>query len=108
MSKLASRSCAACKTARKPLEPPDWEPLLRELRGWTAEAGCLRKDLKLEDFRAALDLANRIGDLADKEDHHPDLRVSWGRLGIELRTHRVGGLTEADFVLAAKIDEICG
>ncbi len=74
--------------------------------GWTVERGRLRRAYELKDFAQALALVNRIGQLAEDRNHHPDLALGWGRVEVELRTHSAGGLTEADFELAAAIEAL--
>jgi 4a-hydroxytetrahydrobiopterin dehydratase len=82
-------------------------PLLQQLRGWiVVEDHHLSKTLSLPDFRAALTFVNQVGELAEQEGHHPNLHLSWGKVGIEIWTHKVDGLTESDFILAAKIDQL--
>ena len=73
---------------------------------WQVEGGRLRRTWKLPDFASALALAVKLGMLAEKVDHHPDLHVAWGKLSVELWTHAIGGLSENDFILAAKIDAL--
>ena len=63
-------------------------------------------DKRFPDFAAALAFVNRIGELADREGHHPDIHLSWGRAQVKIHTHKIDGLTESDFVLAAKIDQV--
>ena len=104
---LAEKKCNACITATRALNRAEFEPLLSEISGWDVVSDHhLFKSFKTRNFKKALLLANQIGELAETEGHHPDLLVSWGELKIELWTHKVDGLTEADFVLAAKIDRI--
>lgn len=82
--------------------------MLGELQGWSVEADDkhLKKSIKTRDFLESLDLANKIGVVAEEQGHHPDLLVRWGELNIELWTHKIDGLSEADFILAAKIDRL--
>jgi 4a-hydroxytetrahydrobiopterin dehydratase len=105
---LADKSCMPCRGGVPPLAPDAARRLLTELgeaSGWQIERDHhLTKTYKLPDFRAALGLANRIGEVAEAEGHHPDLLVSWGRLRVDIWTHKIDGLTESDFVLAAKCD----
>ncbi len=104
---LAEKSCVPCRGGVPPLTREEFEPLLKELKGWEIKNDeRLLKSYKFNDFKGSLKLANEIGELAECENHHPDLLVRWGELGIELWTHAVGGLTESDFILAAKIDKI--
>lgn len=100
---LSERDCLACRGGEA-LTSSQCEPFLAELNGWQITNGVLTKSYKFKNFRGAMNLAITVGELADKVDHHPDLHVSWGQLKIEIYTHTVKGLTEADFVLAAKID----
>lgn len=104
---LAEKKCDACISASSPLTRPEFEPMLSELKDWTVvDDHHLFKSFKTRNFKRALALANQVGELAESEGHHPDLLVRWGELKIDLWTHKVDGLTEADFVLAAKIDLI--
>lgn len=104
---LAEKSCVPCRGGVPPLTREEFEPMLKELRGWEIKNDeRLLKSYKFNDFKSSLKLANEIGELAERENHHPDLLVRWGELGIELWTHAAGGLTESDFILAAKIDKI--
>jgi 4a-hydroxytetrahydrobiopterin dehydratase len=87
------------------------EERVRAWRGqvpeWTAEGGRLRREFRFKDFREALAFVNRVGELAERESHHPDLSIhDWNRVTVALSTHSVGGLSENDFVLAARIDRL--
>lgn len=105
MASLAERHCVACRGKTPALTEDQFAPLLAELEGWTVEDGRhLRKTYRLRDFRQAQELAHRIGWIAEEENHHPDLSLGWGRLEVTIWTHAAGGLTENDFVLAAKCD----
>nr|AQQ74989.1 hypothetical protein [uncultured bacterium] len=81
---------------------------MQELAGWTLspDARKISKEFPFKDFADALAFANKAGAIAEEEQHHPDLTVKWGTVGIELSTHAIGGLSENDFILAAKIDRI--
>ncbi len=105
MTSLADRSCRACATAPRPLDSTRAAALLAEIPGWTIVDGQrLRRAWRFPDFASALAFVNRVGAIAEAENHHPDLRLAWGMVEAELFTHLVGGLSESDFVLAAKID----
>jgi 4a-hydroxytetrahydrobiopterin dehydratase len=88
------------------MERAEAEKLLRQLEGgWHVnDAGHLERAFEFDDFAAALAFANRIGEIAEAEKHHPDLHVAWGRCTVEIWTHKIGGLAESDFYLAAKAD----
>jgi 4a-hydroxytetrahydrobiopterin dehydratase len=110
MSDLASKECVPCRGGVPPLEGDDLAKLSRELgEQWeVVEAHHLRREFTFPDFRQALEFTNRVGELAEKEGHHPDIHLSWGRVAIEIWTHKIDGLTESDFILAAKIDRLQG
>ena len=107
---LARRRCVPCRGGVPPLAGDD----LSALRGqvspeWKIVDGHhLEREIAVSNFRKSLALANRIGEIAEEQGHHPDLLVGWGRLRITLFTHAIDGLHENDFILAAKIDEMLG
>lgn len=107
-TRLARKECVPCRGGVPPLPEEEREELLAELdAGWRVVDGHhLEKVFEFEDWAAAQGFVNRVGDLAEEQGHHPDLHLSWGRVGVELWTHKIDGLTESDFVLAAKIEEI--
>ena len=105
MSELARKKCTPCREGTPPLAADAARALLGQLDGWQILDGPrLARTWKLRDFATALSFVNRIGEIAEAEDHHPDITLGWGRVGVELWTHATGGLTENDFILAAKID----
>lgn len=103
---LADKSCVPCQGGVPPLSPSEIEPLAKELSGaWSVvENHHLEANFTFPDFAAAIAAANTLGVIAEEQWHHPDLSVAWGRLGVTLWTHKIDGLSEADFVLAAKFD----
>lgn len=106
---LAARSCAPCGGGTPPLTPDRARELLPHVPAWTltADGRRIARAWRVRDFAAGLDFFRRIGDVADAEDHHPDLHLANYRdVTVELWTHAAGGLTENDFVLAAKIDAL--
>jgi 4a-hydroxytetrahydrobiopterin dehydratase len=107
---LHERHCVACKPGSPHLSRPDVDRLLDQVEGWTVEEadGHLRlsKAFKFKGFMPGVELVNQIAPIAEAEQHHPDLLVSWGSVTVQLWTHAAGGLTENDFILAAKIDRI--
>jgi 4a-hydroxytetrahydrobiopterin dehydratase len=105
MSGLAERSCVPCRGGVPPLGADEITPLLAQLHGWkVVDNHHLEKSYKLEDFAQALELVNRIGAIAEEQGHHPDLVLAWGRVEVKIWTHKIDGLTESDFILAAKCD----
>jgi 4a-hydroxytetrahydrobiopterin dehydratase len=105
---LADQRCVPCRGGVPPLGPERIAELLRELEpGWeSVRDHHLRKTYKLKDFKSALELVNRIGAMAEEQGHHPDLLLAWGKVVVEVWTHKIGGLTESDFVFAAKCDRL--
>ena len=104
-SDLASKQCVPCRGGIPPLTSTERAPLLAKLDGWVVkEEHQLRKEYEFPDFVSALAFVNLVGDEAESNDHHPDIYLTWGRVRIDIWTHKVNGLTEADFVLAAKCD----
>jgi 4a-hydroxytetrahydrobiopterin dehydratase len=107
MSELASRECVPCRGGVPPLKGDELKNLSAEIEGWSVvEEHHLRKVYKLRDFTEALAFVNRVGELAEQQGHHPDICFGWGRVEITIWTHKIDGLTESDFILAAKIDQI--
>lgn len=105
MPDLAHRRCVPCSGATPPLTAEAIAPLLQQLQGWSVvDNHHLIKLYKLPNFAAALALVNRIGAIAEQENHHPDLALAWGRVEVKIWTHKIDGLTESDFVFAAKCD----
>jgi len=106
---LAQRHCVVCKPGTAPLARSEVDRLLGQVPGWLAEEddGHLRliRTVKFKGFMPGVDLINRIAAIAEAEGHHPDLLLTYGSLTIWLWTHAAAGLTENDFILAARIDE---
>jgi 4a-hydroxytetrahydrobiopterin dehydratase len=109
-SSLADRHCVPCEGGVPALTAAEIEPLLAQIEGWDVREASghqeLLKTFKFPDFVRAVGFVNEITPVAEAEGHHPDLEVSWGRVRVHLWTHVAGGLTENDFVLAAKIDRL--
>src|SRR5882672_4640898 len=107
MSDLAQQDCIPCKGDTPPLAGEALEALLRRLGGgWgVVEGKRLEKTYRFANFVDALAFVNRVGEVAEQQGHHPDLELGWGRVKITLWTHSIGGLSESDFVLAAKADQ---
>ncbi|MEX2587533.1 MAG: 4a-hydroxytetrahydrobiopterin dehydratase [Actinomycetota bacterium] len=107
MSDLAARKCESCSPDTPPLTEEETKDLLEQLDvGWGVENNMIRREIKQKNFRDAMGLAVRVGMVAEAEGHHPDLEVGYGRLGISMTTHSIGGLSDNDFILAAKIDTL--
>lgn len=107
---LANQKCVPCRGGVPPLEPARSQELLGELGGgWTVvDNHHLYKEFSFEDFVSALTFTNRIGEIAEDEGHHPDLGLGWGYVNVKVYTHKIDGLTESDFYLAAKVEKARG
>jgi 4a-hydroxytetrahydrobiopterin dehydratase len=116
MNELAQRTCVPCRGGVPPLDDAQIAPLLAQLDdGWhvverdDAKRGSVKllaRTYTFENFAQAMAAAVRIGAMAEEQQHHPDLHVAWARLAVEIWTHKIGGLTESDFVFAAKCDAL--
>jgi 4a-hydroxytetrahydrobiopterin dehydratase len=102
---LSNRECVPCRGGVPPLRGAEITELLKELNGWdVVEEHHLLKNYKFKDFAESLAFVNRVGQLAEQQGHHPDISFGWGHATITIWTHKIDGLTESDFILAAKID----
>jgi 4a-hydroxytetrahydrobiopterin dehydratase len=106
---LTAKKCTACEGGVEKIAPKQAQTLLKALAGWrlTHEGLRIRKDWEMKNFKAGMAFFNRVADLAEAEGHHPDLHLEGYRNAwIEIWTHAIGGLSENDFILAAKIDQL--
>jgi 4a-hydroxytetrahydrobiopterin dehydratase len=108
-SDLAAKKCKPCEEGVAPCSPEEAKDQLKNLAGWrlTHDGKRIRKDWVVKDFMAGIEFFQAVAQVAEAEDHHPDLHLeSYRNLWIELWTHAIGGLSENDFILAAKIDRL--
>ncbi|MGA2414307.1 MAG: 4a-hydroxytetrahydrobiopterin dehydratase [Candidatus Sulfotelmatobacter sp.] len=106
---LADKQCVPCKGGMPPLKGKELDALHKITPEWNVvNQHHLSRAFKFPDFRQALKFVNRVGELAEEQGHHPDILLAWGKAEITLWTHKVDGLTESDFIMAAKIDRITG
>ncbi|MBP6343050.1 MAG: 4a-hydroxytetrahydrobiopterin dehydratase [Candidatus Omnitrophica bacterium] len=109
MTTLANKKCESCEGKTKPLSRNEAEAIMKDVAGWqlTEDARGLYREYSTKNFMAAVGFINKIAAIAEGEDHHPDLRLTgYRKLRIDLSTHAIGGLSENDFILAAKINEV--
>ena len=108
MKKLFQKKCIPCDSSTASLKTNEVETFLLELGDdWQLiEQQYLKREFKFPNFRIALDFANKIGKIAEEENHHPDIFLSWGKVEVKIWTHSINGLSENDFILAAKISLI--
>ncbi len=105
MCELADRQCVPCRGGVPPLGPDRVAELLGQLDGWQVKDNHhITRSYEFADFVQALAFVNRIGAVAEAQGHHPDIYLTWGKVRVDIWTHKIDGLTESDFILAAKID----
>jgi 4a-hydroxytetrahydrobiopterin dehydratase len=107
-TELAAKKCEPCDNSAPPLKGEALAKLQRELGdSWQViNEHHLEKEYKFKNFKEALDFTDRVGAVAEQQGHHPDIFLSWGKVKLEIWTHSSGGLTENDFILAAKADSV--
>jgi 4a-hydroxytetrahydrobiopterin dehydratase len=107
MTKLAERHCIPCRGGTPPLQGADLIPFAGQLPDWKIiEEHHVARSFSFPDFKTGLDFVNRVGAVAEAEGHHPDLCLAWSKVDVQIYTHKIRGLTESDFVMAAKIDQL--
>ena len=106
MENLLLKKCIPCEGGIAPMNPDQARVYMAQALGWllSSDIQNISKHYQFKNFKEAMVFANKVGDLAESEGHHPDMTVSWGKVGIYLTTHAIKGLSENDFILAAKID----
>ena len=105
---LAKKECVPCRGGIPPLKGRPLQELLSAVgNGWrVVSEHHLEKEYKFEDFRQALDFTNQVGEMAELQNHHPDIYLAWGKVKVTIWTHKIDGLTESDFIFAAKTDQL--
>lgn len=105
---LSNKTCEPCRIGGTPLKGEQIQPLLQQLQdGWKViQEHHLEKEFSFDNFAQALEKTNKVGALAEQEGHHPDIFLAWGKMKITIFTHKIDGLSESDFILAAKIDAL--
>lgn len=107
MSDLASKTCVPCRGGVPPLKGKELQDLARQVSGWKiVNEHHITKAFSFPDFKQALAFVNTVGAVAEEQGHHPDILLSWGKAEVTSWTHKIDGLTESDFILAAKIDRV--
>jgi len=106
--KLASRACVPCRGGIPPLGEVEARRLLEGTPEWRLEENGTRlvRRFEFEDFVKAMAFVNRVADIAEEQGHHPDIAIHWNKVDLVLWTHKIGGLHENDFILAAKVDRL--
>jgi len=108
-SKLAEKHCVPCRGGVPPLKGEELRQYADQLSGWKViDEHHITRTYLFPDFKQALEFVNRVGAVAEAEGHHPDILLAWGKAEVKTYTHKIDGLTESDFILAAKIDKEYG
>lgn len=103
---LSEKKCVACEGLKSRLSADEIERMLGQTPGWAMAGNTIERTYPFPNFVEAMNFANRITTIAEEENHHPDLHISWGKVRVELSTHSVGSLSTNDFIVAAKINRI--
>jgi len=104
---LADKKCVPCRGGVPPLKGNELTRLHANVPDWTVtNEHHLHREFRFPDFKLALAFVNRVGEVAEEQGHHPDILLAWGKAGVTLWTHKIDGLTESDFIMAAKIDRL--
>jgi 4a-hydroxytetrahydrobiopterin dehydratase len=107
MTDLASKTCVPCRGGVPALKGKQLRDLAKHLPEWkVVKQHHLTRSYEFADFRTALDYVNRLGAIAEEQGHHPDIFLAWGKVGVTTWTHKIDGLTESDFILAAKAERL--
>jgi 4a-hydroxytetrahydrobiopterin dehydratase len=105
---LAQKTCTPCRGGIPPLTRDEAQAYMKQAPGWALsnDGSTISRDFKFNDFVQAMSFATRIGDLAEEEGHHPDIFFGWGYVRVSWQTHKIKGLHENDFIMAAKTNEL--
>ena len=111
MTDLSKKKCVACDGKIPPFDKSEIHKYLKKVDGWDVKSDIeksfyLIKEFKFKDFKESQIFVNKVGNLAEEENHHPDIHFGWGYCRVKIFTHAIKGLAESDFILAAKIDKI--
>jgi 4a-hydroxytetrahydrobiopterin dehydratase len=107
MADLAAKTCIPCRGGVPPLTGKALQDLAEQVSGWkVVNEHHITKSFAFPDFKSALAFVNKVGEVAELQGHHPDILLSWGKAEITTWTHKINGLTESDFILAAKFDQL--
>jgi 4a-hydroxytetrahydrobiopterin dehydratase len=103
---LAQKKCKPCEGGVSPLKPPEIEQLLKQLKGWQLEDGVITKTYEFKNYYQTMAFVNAAAWISHREDHHPDMAVGYSKCKVDYSTHAIGGLSENDFICAAKLDAL--
>ena len=103
---LSQKKCKPCEGGVPPLTEEQANELLKQIHEWTIQDGHVYRQFKFKDFKEAISFVNKVADIAEQEDHHPNITINYNKVSIDLWTHAINGMSDNDFILAAKIEEV--
>jgi 4a-hydroxytetrahydrobiopterin dehydratase len=103
---LENQKCVPCSGGAPPLSREEAEVFLKETPEWTLKGGAIEREFRFKDFREAIGFVNKVADVAEAERHHPDIYIYYNKVRLVHSTHKIGGLSKNDFILAAKVDRL--
>ena len=103
---LVTKKCVVCEIGTPPIPESQSDKMLQETPGWIKEENYIKRDFTFEDFKESMAFINKVASVAEEEGHHPDIYVFYNKVTLKLLTHAAKGLTENDFILAAKVNEL--
>lgn len=103
---LHQKKCVPCETGGTPMPSKEVREFLKKVPGWQLNGKKIQREFEFKDFVEAMKFVNRLADIAEREGHHPDLHIHWNKVLVELWTHSMDGLSENDFIVAAKINKL--
>ena len=106
MSELTTRKCKPCEGGVDPLKAHEAENLLKQLKGWTLQDGAITKSYSFKNHHQVMAFVNAVAWISHREDHHPDMNVGYNTCRVAYKTHAIDGLSENDFICAAKVDAL--
>ena len=107
MTELSKKKCIPCQGGIPPLTEIEIKPLSEHVPEWSiVNNHHLEREFLFPNFKEALDFTNKVGQISETENHHPDIYLAWGKVRIQIWTHKIDGLNESDFILASKIDQL--
>ena len=106
MTTLSKGHCVACEAGTPPMPLEEAREIIDQVQGWELEENKLARRFRFKDFASAMAFVNKVAEVAEAEGHHPDIYISWNRVRLDLTTHAIKGLSQNDFIMAAKINEL--
>jgi 4a-hydroxytetrahydrobiopterin dehydratase len=104
--KLTEQKCEPCRGGTPALSPDEAKVMLSEIPDWTLKDKSIEREFVFKKFRESISFINEVAEIAEQQNHHPDIHIYYNKVRIELSTHKIGGLSRNDFILAAKIDDL--